>query len=186
MLVAEGGEPRQHRVDLDLAGDEGVEGLGVLSVRGGSSGAPWFVASFHTRSLCPDAYQLNKCMNSMIIGADMQGMSERQYAAHVGLSRGAIQKAKTAGTAGPACRWQHRCAGQRCAPGVDDRPLEAAPGGARTEAEARPRCGLVRRRRHAARKGLRRPGRGGGTTFLQAKTANEVLKAQERRSGCRS
>lgn len=27
----------------------------------------------------------------------MQGMSERQYAAHVGLSRGAIQKAKTAG-----------------------------------------------------------------------------------------
>ena len=25
----------------------------------------------------------------------MQGMSERQYAAHVGLSRGAIQKAKT-------------------------------------------------------------------------------------------
>ena len=27
----------------------------------------------------------------------MQGMSERQYAAHAGLSRGAIQKAKTAG-----------------------------------------------------------------------------------------
>jgi hypothetical protein len=27
----------------------------------------------------------------------MQGMSERQYAAHVGLSRGAIQKAKEAG-----------------------------------------------------------------------------------------
>ena len=27
----------------------------------------------------------------------MQGMSERQYAAHVGLSRGAIQKAKSAG-----------------------------------------------------------------------------------------
>ena len=26
----------------------------------------------------------------------MEGMSERQYAAHVGLSRGAIQKAKTA------------------------------------------------------------------------------------------
>ena len=26
----------------------------------------------------------------------MQGMSERQYAVHVGLSRGAIQKAKTA------------------------------------------------------------------------------------------
>lgn len=26
----------------------------------------------------------------------MQGMSERQYAAHAGLSRGAIQKAKTA------------------------------------------------------------------------------------------
>ena len=27
----------------------------------------------------------------------MQGLSERQYAAHVGLSRGAIQKAKAAG-----------------------------------------------------------------------------------------
>ena len=27
----------------------------------------------------------------------MQGMSERQYAAHVGLSRGAIQKARVAG-----------------------------------------------------------------------------------------
>ncbi len=27
----------------------------------------------------------------------MQGMSERQYASHVGLSRGAIQKAKTSG-----------------------------------------------------------------------------------------
>ena len=27
----------------------------------------------------------------------MQGLSERQYAAHVGLSRGAIQKAKEAG-----------------------------------------------------------------------------------------
>ncbi|MFP1646767.1 hypothetical protein ACK8OU_20205, partial [Defluviimonas sp. KMU-169] len=27
----------------------------------------------------------------------MQGMSERQYAAHVGLSRGAIQKAKETG-----------------------------------------------------------------------------------------
>jgi hypothetical protein len=29
-------------------------------------------------------------------GCEMQGMSERQYAAHVGLSRGAIQKAKEA------------------------------------------------------------------------------------------
>jgi hypothetical protein len=29
--------------------------------------------------------------------------------------------------------------------------------------------------------GRRRPAAGGGTTFLQAKTANEVLKAQERR-----
>jgi len=30
-------------------------------------------------------------------GCEMQGMSERQYAAHVGLSRGAIQKAKETG-----------------------------------------------------------------------------------------
>jgi len=30
-------------------------------------------------------------------GCEMQGMSERQYAVHVGLSRGAIQKAKDTG-----------------------------------------------------------------------------------------
>ena len=34
----------------------------------------------------------------------MEGMSERQYAAHVGLSRGAIQKAKEAGRLVPGRR----------------------------------------------------------------------------------
>src|SRR6056297_2915101 len=63
----------------------------------------------------------------------MQGMSERQYAAHVGLSRGAIQKAKTA------------------------ERLVLYPDGSINAAAS------------------------DGTTFLQAKTANEVLKAQERR-----
>ena len=44
----------------------------------------------------------------------MQGMSERQYAAHVGLSRGAIQKAKTAERlyrGGDATRGIPACAG---------------------------------------------------------------------------
>ena len=45
----------------------------------------------------------------------MQGMSERQYAAHVGLPRGAIQKAKTAERlvlfadgSRASCRWWKR------------------------------------------------------------------------------
>ena len=57
----------------------------------------------------------------------MQGMSERQYAAHVGLSRGAIQKAKdgrAAGAASPTARSMPERIG--CAAGGDDRPVEAA------------------------------------------------------------
>jgi len=115
----------------------------------------------------------------------MQGMSERQYAAHVGLSRGAIQKAKDTGRL-----VQHA-----------DGSIDAAASDARRAAMTDPA-----KQRNAATKppppapklkpvsdtalstvgdtlrenGLVPPVTGAGTTYLQARTANEVLKAQER------
>jgi hypothetical protein len=110
----------------------------------------------------------------------MQGLSERAYAAHAGLSRGAIQKAKAAGrlvlfgdgsivqdasdakrsqTTGPSK--QRDTAGKTMKP-VPDTALSAVGNTLREQ-------------------GLQAPVTGGNTTFLQAKTANEVLKAQERR-----
>ena len=109
----------------------------------------------------------------------MQGMSERQYAVHVGLSRGAIQKAKAAERL-VLCPDSSINAAASDARRAETTDLED-PQAARTEAEARSRGGGGRRRRHAALTGSGSPGVGGGTTFLQAKTANEVLKAQERR-----
>ena len=115
----------------------------------------------------------------------MQGMSERQYAAHVGLSRGAIQKAKEAG---------------RLVLHADG-SIDAAASDARRAAMTDPAKSRARPRTTAGtaalkpvpesavaavgdtlrEQGLAAPAVGGGTTFLQAKTANEVLKAQERR-----
>jgi hypothetical protein len=114
----------------------------------------------------------------------MQGMSERQYAAHVGLSRGAIQKAKEAG---------------RLVQHVDG-SIDAAASDARRAAMTDPAKQRGEGRNSQAAKlkpvpdtalsavgdtlrenGLVPPVTGGGTTFLQAKTANEVLKAQERK-----
>ena len=100
----------------------------------------------------------------------MQGMSERQYAAHVG--RGGDPEGERP-SAGPLSRRQHQRGGQH-ARGRNDGPVR--PEGASAEAEAGPRC--VRCRHAGNRSGV--PAVGGGTTFLQAKTANEVLKAQER------
>jgi len=110
----------------------------------------------------------------------MQGLSERQYAARVGLSRGAIQKAKAAGRL-----VLH-----------EDGSIDAEASDARRAAMTDP----SKSRRTTAPKlkpvpdaavsavgdtlreqGLSAPPVGSGTTFLQAKTANEVLKAQERR-----
>jgi len=116
----------------------------------------------------------------------MQGVSERQYAAHVGLSRGAIQKAKETGRL-----VQHA-----------DGSIDAAASDARRAAMTDP---AKKRGSNAAgtppaaklkpvpdsavsavgdtlrENGLVPPVTGGGTTYLQAKTANEVLKAQERK-----
>jgi hypothetical protein len=110
----------------------------------------------------------------------MQGMSERQYAAHVGLSRGAIQKAKAAG------RLVLHEDGSIDAAASDQRRAETTDP-SKTRKTASPKLKPVPEAAVAAvgdtlrEQGLSAPAMGGGTTFLQAKTANEVLKAQERR-----
>ncbi|WP_241427743.1 hypothetical protein [Fertoeibacter niger] len=110
----------------------------------------------------------------------MQGMSERQYAAHVGLSRGAIQKAKTAE------RLVLFADGSIDAGASDVRRAETTDP-SKTRKPPEPKMKPVPEAAVAAvgdtlrEQGLAVPAVGGGTTYLQAKTANEVLKAQERR-----
>ncbi len=110
----------------------------------------------------------------------MQGMSERQYAAHAGLSRGAIQKAKTAE------RLVLFADGSIDAEASDRRRVETTDPSKIRKSPA-PKLKPVPEAAVAAvgdtlrEQGLAVPAVGGGTTFLQAKTANEVLKAQERR-----
>ena len=114
----------------------------------------------------------------------MEGMSERQYAAHVGLSRGAIQKAKEAG------RLVQYADGSIDAVASDaQRAAMTDPAkqrGASATAPAAnlrpvPDIALSAVGDTLRENGLVPPVTGGGTTFLQAKTANEVLKAQERK-----
>ena len=110
----------------------------------------------------------------------MQGMSERQYAAHVGLSRGAIQKAKAAG------RLVLHEDGSIDAAASDRRRAETTdPSKTRKPPASKlkpvPEAAVAAVGDTLREQGLSAPAVGGGTTFLQAKTANEVLKAQERR-----
>lgn len=111
----------------------------------------------------------------------MQGMSERQYAAHVGQSRGAIQKAKAAG------RLILFADGSIDATGSDARraamtdPSKQRGDLPRQSMKSVPDAALSAVGDTLRENGLTTPATGGGTTFLQAKTANEVLKAQERR-----
>ena len=108
------------------------------------------------------------------------GMSERQYAQHAGISRGAVQKARQAGrlvlhadgsidaAASDACRAQATDPSmQRGRPQPSLRPVPAAAVGAVSET--------------LREQGLPAPAAAGGMTYLQARTANEVLKAQERK-----
>ncbi|MFN6951267.1 MAG: hypothetical protein ACK4NE_01560, partial [Albidovulum sp.] len=110
----------------------------------------------------------------------MQGMSERQYAAHVGLSRGAIQKAKAAGRL-----VLHEDGSIDAA--ASDRLRADATDPSKSRKAAAPKLKPVPEAAVSAvgdtlrEQGLAAPSTGGGTTFLQAKTAHEVLKAQERR-----
>ena len=110
----------------------------------------------------------------------MQGLSERQYAARVGLSRGAIQKAKAAE------RLVLYSDGSIDADASDARRAETTdPSKTRKAPTPKlkpvPDVALSAVGETLRESGLTSPATGGGTTFLQAKTANEVLKAQERR-----
>jgi len=110
----------------------------------------------------------------------MQGLSERKYAAHAGLSRGAIQKAKTTG------RLVLHADGSIDAVASDrKRAAMTDPSKQRSTAKAKlkpvPEAALSAVGETLREQGLSAPATGGNTTFLQAKTANEVLKAQERR-----
>jgi hypothetical protein len=109
----------------------------------------------------------------------MQGLSERAYATHVGLSRGAIQKAKAAG------RMVLFADGS-----IDQSASDAKRAQTTDPSKQRPARKTLKSVSDSAlsavgetlrEQGLRAPVTGGSTTFLQAKTANEVLKTQERR-----
>src|SRR5690606_1880026 len=110
----------------------------------------------------------------------MQGLSERQYASRVGLSRGAIQKAKAAGR---LVLYQDGSINAE----ASDARRAAGTDPSKSRRIATPNLRPVPEGAVAAvgetlrEQGLAAPTIGSGTTFLQAKTANEVLKAQERR-----
>ena len=103
----------------------------------------------------------------------MLGMSERRYAEHRGVSRGAVQKARASGRlvlyadgsidpAGSDTSWSSSTDPAMARGSVKPVPAAAVAGVRDTLTEAgQPAAGA--------------------TTFLQARTANEVLKAQERR-----
>jgi hypothetical protein len=111
-------------------------------------------------------------------------MSEREYAARAGLSRGAIQKAKAGG------RLVLHADGSIDPDASDARRAVATDPskqrGARSPTPAQPKLKPVSNAAVSAvgdtlRENGLTPPSAGGATFLQAKTANEVLKSQERR-----
>jgi hypothetical protein len=110
----------------------------------------------------------------------MQGMSERQYAVHAGLSRGAIQKAKLAGrlVLHADGSIDATASDSRRAAMTDPSKSRAQPG---ETLKPVPNTAISAVGDTLREEGLAAPVTGGNTTFLQAKTANEVLKAQERR-----
>ena len=110
----------------------------------------------------------------------MQGMSERAYAAHAGLSRGAIQKAKAAGRLvlfGDGSI--DAAASDRKRAAMTDPSKQR--GTAKAKLKPVPNAALSAVGDTLREQGMRPPATGTSTTFLQAKTANEVLKTQERR-----
>jgi hypothetical protein len=113
----------------------------------------------------------------------MQGMSEREYAARAGLSRGAIQKAKTAGrlVLHADGSIDPEASDARRATATDPSKQRGAPAPApAAKLKPVPNAALSAVGDTLRENGLPPPATG-GATFLQAKTANEVLKSQERR-----
>src|SRR5690606_6559534 len=112
----------------------------------------------------------------------MKGMSERQYAARIGMSRGAVQKAKAAGrlvlyedgSIDPDASDRRRLQ-------TTDPSKRRAGAGSGANMKAVPDAAVSAVGETLKEQGMASAPSSGGTTFLQAKTANEVLKAQERR-----
>ena len=118
----------------------------------------------------------------------MQGMSERQYAAHVGLSRGAIQKAKETGrlVLHADGSIDAEASDRRRAEATDPSKIRPNPAPPKPTSPAAglkpvPETAVAAVGETLREEGLAAPTGSGGMTFLQAKTANEVLKAHERR-----
>ena len=112
----------------------------------------------------------------------MDGMSERDYAARAGLSRGAIQKAKAAGrlVLHPDGSIDAGASDARRVAATDPSKQRPEPAPAASKLKPVPTAAVAGVGDTLREHGLPSPS-GGGTTFLQAKTANEVLKSQERR-----
>ena len=107
------------------------------------------------------------------------GMSERQYAAHAGITRGAVSKARLSGRlvlhpdgSIDAGKSDHRRA-------HDHRPVAAA-WPARADLRPVPQAAVGAVAETLEEQGLTAP-QASAMTFLQARTANEVLKARLRR-----
>lgn len=111
----------------------------------------------------------------------MRGLSERQYAAHAGLSRGAIQKARLAGRLVLFEDGSINVAASDTRRAATTDPSKQRPVPGATRLKPVPDAALSAVSDTLRESGLATIPSGGGTTFLQAKTANEVLKAQERR-----
>ena len=109
-----------------------------------------------------------------------QGMSEREYAAHAGISRGAVQKARASG------RLVLHADGSIDAAASDARRRQATDpsmqrGPHNPSLRPVPDTAVGAVAETLREQGLPAPQAAGGMTYLQARTANEVLKAQERR-----
>ncbi len=111
----------------------------------------------------------------------MQGMSERQYAAHAGLSRGAIQKAKASGRLALFPDGSINASMSDAKRVATTDPSKQRTSSSRRNLKPVPDTALSAVGDTLRENGLTTSTTAGGTTFLQAKTANEVLKAQERR-----
>ena len=107
-------------------------------------------------------------------------MSEREYAAHSGISRGAVQKARASG------RLVLHADGSIDVVASDARREQATDPSMQRDGHTSslrpvPEAALGAVAETLREQGLPAPQAAGGMTYLQARTANEVLKAQERR-----
>jgi hypothetical protein len=105
----------------------------------------------------------------------MRGMSERQYAAHAGVSRGAVQKARAAGrlVLFPDGSIDARASDIRRASTTDPSKQHVRSGRA-SRLKPVPEAALGAVRETLKEQGL--PA-GGNVTFVQARTAHEIAKA---------